>query len=487
MRSSAELPRRDSDPAEPETIRIAVMGRPNVGKSSLVNRLLGEERMIVDDVPGTTRDAVDTLFRYHDRPMILVDTAGLRRKLSSQPDFEFYATLRAIRSLETANVALLVLDATEPVSRQDLRIARMIDDAGCACVWVFNKWDLVEKDDKTAAHVLAAVRGEITFQAHAPAEFVSALTVQRVSRIPQRIVEVYEAARRKVPTGDLNACIRKAVEHNPPRALHGDRPIRIYYATQVKVAPPTFALFVSRPERLAARLCPLPRPRAPQPVQFRRQPDPTAGEEEHVSPAVARMGESPALPASFWGPFPSGLLWGRALRGIDVREHGSGNLGATNVYRVLGPFHGVAVLVLDVIKGGAAVLLARRLAGTESAAVAAGLSAVLGHMFSPWVRFRGGKGVATGLGIWLFLAPAASLAALAVWGVLLAVTRRVSAASSVPPPPFSSLPSFSRPGRARDPAGRTGGRCRPPRLDPPRANIRRLPARAGTAALGEAR
>lgn len=245
------LPVRDGEPVDQESIRIAVMGRPNVGKSSLVNRLLGEDRMIVDQIAGTTRDAVDTPFRYHGRPMVLVDTAGIRRKLSSQPDFEFYATLRAIRSLETAHVALLVLDSGEPISRQDVRIARMIDDAGCACVWVFNKWDLVEKDDKTSAHLLASVREEIAFQAHAPAEFVSALTVQRVSRLPQRIVEVYEGARKKVPTGDLNACIRKAVDHNPPRALHGDRPIRIYYATQVKSAPPTFALFVSRPERLA--------------------------------------------------------------------------------------------------------------------------------------------------------------------------------------------------------------------------------------------
>jgi acyl phosphate:glycerol-3-phosphate acyltransferase len=146
-----------------------------------------------------------------------------------------------------------------------------------------------------------------------------------------------------------------------------------------------------------------------------------------VSPAAA-LGAA-CVCGFLLGSIPSGLLWGRAWRGIDVRMHGSGNLGATNVYRVLGPAHGVAVLVLDVIKGGAAVLIARRMAGSEAAAVAAGLSAVLGHMFSPWVRFRGGKGVATGLGIWLFLAPAASVAALAAWGILLAVTRRVSAAS----------------------------------------------------------
>jgi glycerol-3-phosphate acyltransferase PlsY len=129
------------------------------------------------------------------------------------------------------------------------------------------------------------------------------------------------------------------------------------------------------------------------------------------------------------GSIPFGLLWGRLVRGTDVRRHGSGNLGATNVYRVLGPVHGAAVLLLDVMKGGAAVLLARWLTGIEAAAVTSGLLAVLGHMFSPWVRFRGGKGVATGLGIWLFLAPAASLLALMVWGLLLVLTRRVSAAS----------------------------------------------------------
>jgi acyl phosphate:glycerol-3-phosphate acyltransferase len=129
------------------------------------------------------------------------------------------------------------------------------------------------------------------------------------------------------------------------------------------------------------------------------------------------------------GSIPVGLLWGKVVRGIDVRQHGSGNLGATNVYRVLGPGHGIAVLLLDVGKGCGAVLFARWLVGVESAALASGLLAVLGHMFSPWVRFRGGKGVATGLGIWLVLAPAASLLALGIWGLLLALTRRVSIAS----------------------------------------------------------
>lgn len=249
----AKIPRRPTMPADVEAgaIRIAVLGRPNVGKSSIVNRLLGEERVIVDDQPGTTRDAIDAPFRFHGREMVLVDTAGIRRKLASQPDYEFYATLRAARALESADVALLVLDAAEPVSRQDLRIARMIDEAGKACVWVFNKWDLVVKDDKTSAQMLAAVREQISFQSYAPAEFVSALTVQRISRLPERIVEVYEAGRLRVPTAELNERIRAAVEQNPPKPVGGGRPLRVYYATQVRVAPPTFALFVSQPQRLA--------------------------------------------------------------------------------------------------------------------------------------------------------------------------------------------------------------------------------------------
>lgn len=247
----ARIPDRPTAPVESAAIRIAVLGRPNVGKSSIVNRLLGEERVIVDDFPGTTRDAIDAPFRYHGREMVLVDTAGIRRKLAAQPDYEFYASLRAARALESADVALLVLDASEPVSRQDLRIARMIDESGKACVWVFNKWDLVVKDDKTSAHTLAAVREQISFHAYAPAEFVSALTVQRISRLPERIIEVYEAGRVRVPTGELNEIVRKAVEQNPPKPVGGGRPLRVYYATQVRVAPPTFALFVSQPQRLA--------------------------------------------------------------------------------------------------------------------------------------------------------------------------------------------------------------------------------------------
>jgi GTPase len=245
------LPARAAPVEDEDVIRVAILGRPNVGKSSLANRLLGEDRMIVDDVPGTTRDAIEANLRYHGRKMVLVDTAGIRRKLGSQPNYEFYAMLRAVRSIDTADVVLLVLDATESVSRQDLRIARMIHEAGRPCVWLFNKWDLVAKDANTAARRVESVRAQIAFQSYAPVEFVSALTVQRVSRIPERVVEVYDAARIEVSTGELNAVVRRAVDRNPPRAVGGARPARIYYATQVRVAPPTFSLFVSHPQRLA--------------------------------------------------------------------------------------------------------------------------------------------------------------------------------------------------------------------------------------------
>ena len=248
----ARIPRRAAAEAETGEIRIAVVGRPNVGKSSIVNRLLGEDRMIVHEAPGTTRDAIDAPLRYHGRRMVIVDTAGIRRRLAAHPNFEFYAMLRALRSLESADAALLVLDATAPLTRQDQRIARMIDDAGRPCVWAFNKWDLVEKSEKTADRLLKGARQTIAMQDYAPAEFVSALTVQRISRIPERILEVYAGSRQEIATPELNACIRRAIERNPPRAVKGERPLKIYYATQVRTAPPTISLFVNKAQRLAA-------------------------------------------------------------------------------------------------------------------------------------------------------------------------------------------------------------------------------------------
>lgn len=249
-------PRRVKNPRSAvggeEGIRVALVGRPNVGKSSLTNLLLGEERMIVHDAPGTTRDAVDAPFRYHGRELVLVDTAGIRRKLGNHPDHEFYATLRAMRALDRAQVAVLVLDATGEVQRQDARIGTMIVEAGAATVIAVNKWDLLEKTQETMGEWVRRIRGDLPFLSHAPLVFVSALTSQRIHKLPEAILSAHENNTREIPTGALNALLEKAVEANPPRSRgSGQRPVRVYYATQVRTGPPTFALWVSDPPRLA--------------------------------------------------------------------------------------------------------------------------------------------------------------------------------------------------------------------------------------------
>jgi len=245
------LPPRGSSEEDPNVIRTAVVGRPNVGKSSIVNRLLRQERMIVDSVAGTTRDAVDSPLRYHGRPLVLVDTAGLRRKLDSQPSWEFYATLRALRALDRSDVAVLVLDGSGPINRQDARIGDMILQAGVACVIAVNKWDLVVKDNTTAGAFVERIRESMPFLTHAPVELVSALTAQRISRLPEAVVRVHDEARREVPTSQWNEILKKAVERVPPVSYRSQRPVRIYYATQVRTAPPTVAIFVSDPRRVA--------------------------------------------------------------------------------------------------------------------------------------------------------------------------------------------------------------------------------------------
>jgi GTPase len=247
----ARLPERVPEPAESEEIRIALVGRPNVGKSSLVNRLLQEERMIVDERPGTTRDAVDSPVRYHGRTLMLVDTAGIRRRLDHHPAWEFYATLRALKALDRAHVAVLVLDASEPVQKQDARIAEMVLQSGAATVVAVNKWDLPEKDTDTSGRWIQELREGIPFLSHAPVEFVSAKTAQRIHRLPEACVRVYDEARRQVATSEWNAVLKKAMDRNPPSAHRGQRPAKIYYATQVRTAPPTVSLFVSEPTRVA--------------------------------------------------------------------------------------------------------------------------------------------------------------------------------------------------------------------------------------------
>ncbi len=239
--------REDLEEEDQGAIRVAIVGRPNVGKSSLLNRLVGKERALVSDVPGTTRDPVDTHLRYYGRDIILVDTAGIRRRGRIQMGVEKFSVLRALRALQRAEVALLVVDATEGVVAQDAHIGGLIVDAGASCIIVVNKWDAVEKDEFTINRFTEHVRTRLRFLDYAPILFVSAKTGQRVSRILPTVVEVAEARRQRIPTSRLNRIIQEALEAQPPPGK-GGKVLKIYFAAQVGKPPPTIVLHVNDPD-----------------------------------------------------------------------------------------------------------------------------------------------------------------------------------------------------------------------------------------------
>jgi len=237
------------DPAEAEsTVAVAVVGRPNAGKSSLVNRLLGEERHVVAPDAGTTRDAIDSLLRYNGRALNFIDTAGLRRRAKVEDDLEFYATLRTERAIERAKVCVLVVDATLGLHNQDLRIATQAWEHGCALIVVVNKWDLVEeKETNTARRGQEALIEKAPFLRYVPFVYASAVTGQRVRRILDLILEVAEERERRVPTAEVNRVLTALLERNAPPQKPGEE-VKLLYASQISVAPPTFAIVSNRPD-----------------------------------------------------------------------------------------------------------------------------------------------------------------------------------------------------------------------------------------------
>ncbi|MBP2625628.1 MAG: GTP-binding protein engA [Firmicutes bacterium] len=241
------LPNEEIVEEDNEKIKVAIIGRPNVGKSSLVNLLVGEERVIVSDVAGTTRDAIDTHFTKDDTEFILIDTAGMRRKARIELPVERYSVMRALRAVDRSDVVLMVVDAVDGVTEQDKKIAGYAHDAGKACVIIVNKWDLVEKDSKTTLRYTENIRTELAFMQYAPVLFVSALTKQRVSRITELIKFVAEQHTMRVATSVLTQVIEDAVSINPPPSQHGQR-LKIMFTTQPNVKPPTFVFFVNDPE-----------------------------------------------------------------------------------------------------------------------------------------------------------------------------------------------------------------------------------------------
>ncbi len=242
-------------PAEPakegagEPIRIAVIGRPNVGKSSLVNRILGFERTISNPVPGTTRDAIDTPLTRDGKRYLLIDTAGIRRKSRISLTMEKYSIVQAMKAISRADIALVLLDAQEGISEQDVKIAGLAMEKGTACILVVNKWDLIEKDNHTVGAYVKQIRYRSKFLEFAPIIFVSALSGQRVSKIFALVDRIFAQYTKRVETGELNRQIRAIIEANPPPGRQ-NRPHVFNYITQVAVKPPTFVIFVREPKAI---------------------------------------------------------------------------------------------------------------------------------------------------------------------------------------------------------------------------------------------
>ena len=240
------LPDKADVPRE-EIPRVAVVGRPNVGKSSLANALLGEDRNIVTPVAGTTRDSIDTIYNKFDTKFILVDTAGLRKKSRIDEDIEFYSILRSIRSIEDSDLCLLLIDATRGMESQDLYILSIIQKNNKGVIFLVNKWDLVEKDNQSTKNFEEEIRSRTAPFTDYPVLFISAKTRQRIHNVLELIMKVYENRRRKIPTSQLNEVMLPYIESTPPPALKGKH-IRIKYITQLPSAYPAFAFFCNYPQ-----------------------------------------------------------------------------------------------------------------------------------------------------------------------------------------------------------------------------------------------
>lgn len=241
------FPQHDGEEREPDEISIAVIGRPNVGKSSLVNALLGQERVIVSNIPGTTRDAIDTHFVKEDTKFTLIDTAGMRRKGKIDLPVERYSVMRSLRAVDRSDVVLMVLNAEEGITEQDKKIAGYAHDSGKGVVLVVNKWDLIEKDDKTSLRFTEDLRDEIGFLQYAPVLYTSALTKQRVIRITELVKYVAEQQAMRIQTSVLNELLMDAVSVNPPPSHKGKR-LKLLFITQADIRPPRFIIFVNDPE-----------------------------------------------------------------------------------------------------------------------------------------------------------------------------------------------------------------------------------------------
>ncbi len=243
------FPADKDDSEEDDVIKVAIIGKPNVGKSSLINRILGEERVIVSDIAGTTRDAIDSDYEYNGQKYVFIDTAGMRRKSKIKENIEKYSIIRAVAAVERADVCIMMINAEEGITDQDTKVAGIAHEAGKAVIIAVNKWDKIEKDNKTMNKFTKDIESEFKYLSYAPIIYISAATGQRVTKLFELINTVNENNSLRISTGMLNDVLIEAMAMNQPPAEKG-RPLRIYYMTQVSVKPPTFVLFVNDTELL---------------------------------------------------------------------------------------------------------------------------------------------------------------------------------------------------------------------------------------------
>ena len=241
------FPEQEQDEEDDDRPRVAVVGKPNVGKSSIINRLLGEKRLIVSNIAGTTRDAIDTAVTWDDKEYVFIDTAGLRRKNKIKEELERYSIIRTVTAVERADVVVVVIDATEGVTEQDAKIAGIAHDRGKGILVVVNKWDAIEKDDKTIYKYTNQVKETLSFMPYAEIMFVSAETGQRLTKLFEKIDMIIENQTMRIATGVLNEIMSEAVALQQPPSDKGKR-LKLYYITQVSVKPPTFVIFVNDKE-----------------------------------------------------------------------------------------------------------------------------------------------------------------------------------------------------------------------------------------------
>lgn len=240
-----QLPAFEENDDESNLIRVAVVGKPNAGKSSLINRILGEERVIVSDVPGTTRDAIDTYVTKDDQDFCFIDTAGMRKRGKITDNIERYSTMRSLTAVDRSDVVVIMVDAKDGVTEQDTKIAGYAHNKGKACIVAINKWDLIDKETNTMEDYKKTVQDKLSFMLYSPVVFISALTGQRVTKLYEMIKFVADQAAQRISTGMLNDVLNEAVAMVQPPSDKGKR-LKLYYMTQIKVKPPTFAVFVNR-------------------------------------------------------------------------------------------------------------------------------------------------------------------------------------------------------------------------------------------------